>query len=258
MTHAVTCEGLWKTYQRHRPVGVKSLLLGATIPADTRFAREWALADVSFEVPRGRSFGVIGANGSGKTTLLSILLGTVPEDRGRVALSGSVASLLELGAGFHGDLTGRENVVLYGSILGMRLSEIRRRFESIADFSELDAAMEQPLRTYSTGMIARLGFSTIIHAEADILLIDEVLAVGDARFQAKCHQALREFRARGGTLVIVSHNMKEIREVCDAGICLELGRVVDAGPIAGVATRYEERVAAAGPGKLKGGTHAQH
>lgn len=255
MTHAVMCEGLWKSYQRHRPVGVKSLLLGASIPADTRFAREWALANVGFEVPRGRSFGVIGANGSGKTTLLSILLGTVPEDRGRVGLNGSVASLLELGAGFHGDLTGRENVYLYGSILGMRLAEIRRRFENIADFSELDSAIDQPLRTYSTGMIARLGFSTIIHAAADILLIDEVLAVGDARFQAKSLQALHEFRARGGTLVIVSHNMKEVTEVCDEGICLELGRVVDSGPMAGVAARYQERMGAADP--VKGGKHAK-
>jgi len=255
MSHAVMCEGLWKTYQRHRPVGVKSLLLGAGPPTDTRFAREWALAEVGFQVPRGRSFGVIGANGSGKTTLLSILLGTVQEDRGRVGLNGYVASLLELGAGFHGDLTGRENVVLYGSILGMRLAEIRRRFESIAGFSELEGAIDQPLRTYSAGMIARLGFSTIIHAAADILLIDEVLAVGDARFQVKCHQALREFRARGGTLVIVSHNMKEVSDVCDEGICLDLGRVVDAGPMPGVAARYQERMAVTHPGT--GGAHGK-
>ena len=255
MTHAVLCEGLWKTYQRHRPVGVKSLLLGAGPPTDTRFAREWALSDVGFQVPRGRSFGVIGANGSGKTTLLSILLGTVQEDRGRVGLNGNVASLLELGAGFHGDLTGRENVFLYGSILGMRLAGIRRRFDDIAGFSELDRAIEQPLRTYSAGMIARLGFSTIIHSAADILLIDEVLAVGDARFQAKCHQALYDFRKRGGTLVIVSHNMKEVSEVCDDGICLDLGRVVDAGPMAAVAARYQQRMTVADPGK--GAAHAQ-
>lgn len=243
MTLAVTCEGLWKTYQRHRAVGVKSLLLGADTPRDTRFAREWALAEVGFQVPRGRAFGVIGPNGGGKTTLLSILLGTVQEDRGRVSLDGRVASLLELGAGFHGDLTGRENVFLYGSILGMRIAEIRSRFDQIAEFSELEGAIEQPLRTYSAGMIARLGFSTIINAPADILLIDEVLAVGDARFQAKCHRALREFRARGGTLVIVSHNMKELIEVCDEGICLDLGRVVDAGSMASVVARYEERMA---------------
>jgi len=256
MTHAVLCEDLWKTYQRHRPLGVKSLLLGADPPRDTRFAREWALSELGFQVPRGRSFGVIGPNGSGKTTLLSILLGTVKEDRGRVSLSGRVASLLELGAGFHGDLTGRENVFLYGSILGMRLAEIRRRFENIAEFSELERAIEQPLRTYSAGMIARLGFSIIIHSAADILLIDEVLAVGDASFQAKCHRALREFRARSGTLVIVSHNMKEVTEVCDEGICLDLGRVVDAGPMGGVAARYQERMAAAESGKIKASAHA--
>jgi ABC-type polysaccharide/polyol phosphate transport system ATPase subunit len=255
MSNAVLCEGLWKTYQRHRPVGVKSLLLGAGPPTDTRFAREWALSDVGFHVPRGRSFGVIGANGSGKTTLLSILLGTVQEDRGRVGLNGIVASLLELGAGFHGDLSGRENVFLYGSILGMRLAEIRRRFEDIAGFSELESAIEQPLRTYSAGMIARLGFSTIICSAADILLIDEVLAVGDARFQAKCHQALHDFRKRGGTLVIVSHNMKEVSDVCDEGICLDLGRVVDAGPMAEVAARYQQRMAVADPGKRE--SHAQ-
>jgi lipopolysaccharide transport system ATP-binding protein len=249
MTNAVTCEGLWKTYQRHRPVGVKTLLLGTSPPADTRFAREWALAEVGFQVPYGRSFGVIGANGSGKTTLLSILLGTVQGDRGRVGLNGNVASLLELGAGFHGDLSGRENVFLYGSILGMRLAAIRQRFEQIAEFSELEGAIEQPLRTYSAGMVARLGFSIIIQSGADILLIDEVLAVGDARFQAKCHLALREFRARGGTLLIVSHNMKEVTEVCDEGICLDLGRVVDAGPMAGVAARYQERMAAAEPAR---------
>ncbi len=243
MTHAVVCEGAWKTYQRYRPVGVKTLLLGGSPPADTGFAREWALAEVSFQVPRGRSFGVIGANGSGKTTLLSILLGTVQADRGRVSLNGPVASLLELGAGFHSDLTGRENVVLYGSILGMRLAEVRRRFERIAGFSELEGAMDQPLRTYSAGMIARLGFSIMIHSAAEILLIDEVLAVGDAGFQVKCRQALREFRDRGGTLVIVSHNMKELSGICDDGVCLDLGRVVDAGPMAGVAARYEERVA---------------
>jgi ABC-type polysaccharide/polyol phosphate transport system ATPase subunit len=253
MTHAVMCEDLWKTYQRHRAIGVKSLLLGADTPKETRFAREWALSEVGFEVPRGRSFGVIGPNGSGKTTLLSILLGTVQEDRGRVSLNGRVASLLELGAGFHGDLTGRENVFLYGSILGMRLAEIRRRFENIAEFSELEGAIEQPLRTYSAGMVARLGFSTIINSPADILLIDEVLAVGDARFQAKCQHALREFRARQGTLVIVSHNMKELTAVCDEGICLDLGRVVDAGPIAGVVARYQQRAATAGPGRPAGG-----
>jgi lipopolysaccharide transport system ATP-binding protein len=249
MTHAVSCEGIWKSYQRHRAIGVKSLLLGADTPRDTRFAREWALSDVSLEVPRGRAFGVIGPNGSGKTTLLSILLGTVSEDRGSVRLQGGVASLLELGAGFHGDLTGRENVFLYGSILGLRLAEIRSRFSRIAEFSELDSAIEQPLRTYSAGMIARLGFSIVIHSPADILLIDEVLAVGDARFQAKCHHALREFRAREGTLVIVSHNMKELTEICDGGLCLELGRVVDTGPMRDVAARYEERMA----GETRGG-----
>jgi lipopolysaccharide transport system ATP-binding protein len=245
MTHAVVCEDLWKSYQRHRAIGVKSLLLGAEAPTDTRFAREWALAGVGFQVPRGRSLGVIGPNGSGKTTLLSILLGTGEQDRDSRRIAGPVASLLELGAGFHPDLSGRENVFLYGSIIGIRLAEIRRRFEAIAGFSELDGALDAQVRTYSAGMIARLGFSIIINSPADILLIDEVLAVGDARFQAKCRGALREFRARGGTLIIVSHDMKELPEVCDEGLCLDLGRVVDTGPMAGVIARYLERMGGA-------------
>jgi ABC-type polysaccharide/polyol phosphate transport system ATPase subunit len=155
-----------------------------------------------------------------------------------------VASLLELGAGFHGDLTGSENVALYGSILGMTLREIRERLAAIIEFSELEGAIESPLRTYSAGMIVRLGFSVIMHSPADIFLIDEVLAVGDARFQDKCRDHLRAFKKRNGTLIIVSHNMRELAEVCDTGMCLDLGHVADAGPIDSVISNYTDRMAA--------------
>jgi len=240
MTHAVVCENLWKSYRIRRPVGLRGMLLGG-VPRDTRFARHWALAGVNFVVTRGQALGVIGPNGSGKTTLLAILLGAVQADRGRASLNGRAASLLELGAGFQGHLTGRENVYLYGSILGMTLTEIRERFDRIAEFSEMEASLDRPLRKYSAGMIARLRFSVIIHSPADILLIDEVLTVGDARFQRKCIGALREFKEHGGTLILVSHDMDEIAEVCDDAICLDFGSVVDAGPARHVAARYQDR-----------------
>lgn len=245
MTPSVVCENLWKSYHVHRPIGVKNFMVGAKDPRETRFAREWALSNVSFSVSKGQAFGVMGHNGSGKTTLLSILLGTVAAGRGRVDVRGRVASLLELGAGFHTDLTGRENAVLLGSILGMRLAEIRKCFDAIVDFSELESAIDSPLRTYSAGMIVRLGFSTIVHSPADIILIDEVLAVGDARFQDKCRHYLREFKKRNGTIITVSHNMKELSGICDEAICLDLGHVVDTGPVDHVIAEYMARMTSA-------------
>lgn len=245
MTQAVVCEDVWKSYGIRRPVELKAALLGG-VPRDTRFARQWALASASVSVPRGRALGVIGPNGSGKTTLLSILLGSVQANRGRVNLEGRVASLLELGAGFQAHLTGRENVFLYGSALGMTLAEVRERFDRIVEFSEVERALDRPLRTYSAGMIARLKFATVIHSPADILLIDEVLAVGDARFLGKCHDALRGFKAREGTLVLVSHDVKELAAVCDEAVCLDFGRIVDTGRAQDVAARYQERMAVRG------------
>ena len=244
MTAAVLCENVWKSYHARRPLGIKNLLVGRTEPGETRFARKWALSDISFSVARGQAFGVVGHNGGGKTTLLSLLLGTVPLDRGRVDVRGRMASLLELGAGFHTDLTGRENAILLGSILGMRLADIRRRFDEILEFSELEQAIDSPLRTYSAGMIVRLGFSVIIHSPADVFLIDEVLAVGDARFQQKCRDYLGAFKQRNGTLIIVSHNMAELAGICDEAVCLDMGRVVDSGPVERVIAGYMERAAA--------------
>lgn len=251
MSAVIACESLWKSYHVRRPLSIKTLVVGRKSPEETRFSREWALNDVSFRVARGQAFGVVGHNGGGKTTLLSVLLGTVGVDRGRVEVCGRVASLLELGAGFHPDLTGRENAILLGSILGMRLDEIRARFGAIVEFSEIESAIDNPLRTYSAGMMVRLGFSVIIHSPADVFLIDEVLAVGDARFQEKCREYLREFKKRNGTLVIVSHNLRELAGICDEGICLDMGRVVDAGPIDGVISRYAERQALAAPARAR-------
>jgi len=253
MSDAVICRDLWKSYRRRRSIGVKALMVGTRNSAkETRFTRPWALSGVNLSVAPGRALGVLGPNGSGKSSLLSILLGTVRADRGEAIVRGRVASLLELGAGFHGELTGRENVALYGSILGMTLREVRMQFDAIVAFSELESAIDSPMRTYSAGMMVRLGFAVATHARAEVILIDEVLAVGDARFQEKCRQQLRDFKRGGGTLVIVSHNMAELAEVSDDGICLELGQIVNAGPIDGVIADYRARsvapaVAAAKP-----------
>jgi ABC-type polysaccharide/polyol phosphate transport system ATPase subunit len=245
MTHAVVCEDLWKSYRVRRPPALRGMMLGG-VPRDTRFARHWALSGVNLIVTRGQALGVIGPNGSGKTTLLSILLGTVQPDRGSARIDGPAASLLEAGAGFQAHLTGRENVFLYGSMLGMTLKEIRGRFERIAEFSEMAGSLDRPLRRYSAGMIARLRFSIIINSPADVLLIDEVFTVGDARFQRKCLQALREFKQRGGTLILVSHDMDEIAGICDDVVFLDFGSVVDAGPAREVVARYREHMAGRG------------
>jgi ABC-type polysaccharide/polyol phosphate transport system ATPase subunit len=228
---ALRCSGLWKSF-RGRP--------------EMRHAPRWALRGIDLTVPRGRALGVIGPGGSGKTTLLSVLLGAVPADRGEVGIDGRPASLLELGAGFQGHLTGRENVFLYGAVIGMSIAEVRSRLDAIAEFAEMQGSLDRPLRKYSAGMIARLRFSIIIHSPADVLLVDEVLSVGDARFQQKCRDALRHFKARGGTLLLVSHDMEEIEALCDEAICLDYGRVVDSGPARRVVARYRERIAGRG------------
>lgn len=240
MSYAIECRNLWKSYARPAHIGVKALLLGQRATHESRYVRQWALRDVSFRVARGQAFGIVGHNGTGKTTLLSILLGALQPDRGELSVRGRLAPLIELAAGFHPELTGRENVYLFGSILGMRLHEISERFERIVEFSEIEDAIEAPLRTFSSGMITRLSFSTIIHAAADILLIDEVLAVGDARFQERCFAFLKDFKARNGTLVIVSHNTSSLARICDEGMCLELGGVAALGVLPEVLQYYEK------------------
>jgi ABC-type polysaccharide/polyol phosphate transport system ATPase subunit len=244
----VECKDIWKSYHQRPRLGVKEFLLKRKITHPSRFAREWALREVSFSVDRGRAFGIVGHNGTGKSTLLGLLLGTIVPDRGTARVRGRVASLLEINAGFHPELTGGENIYLFGSILGMTLREIRGCYDRIVEFSELEDAIDNPIRTYSNGMITRLGFSTVVHAPAEVLLIDEILGVGDARFQAKCRRFLREFKARNGTLVIVSHNLAELAELCDEGVCMELGSIVRSGPMDEVIGFYRSRLVESRPG----------
>lgn len=244
MTEAVAVRELWKSYHQRPRLGIKELFVRREAARSSRFSREWALQDVTFAIEGGRAFGVVGHNGTGKSTLLGLLLGTILPDRGTVHVNGRVASLLEIGAGFHPELTGRENIFLYGSILGMTLREIRSRLERIVAFSELGDAIENPIRTYSNGMITRLGFSVIIHAPGDIVLIDEILGVGDTRFQQKCMERLMEFKRARGTIVFVSHDMETLRYVCDDGVCLNEGVVAKLGTMGEVIQHYLEITAA--------------
>lgn len=244
MKPVVECKGVWKAYSDSSRVGVKDFILRrARARTYDKYTRVWALQNINFNVMPGEAFAVIGHNGSGKTTLLSLLLGSIRPDRGSTQLSQRIASLLELGAGFHPDLTGRENAFLYGSILGMSLSEMRAYFSQIVEFSELGEAIEHPIRTYSAGMIARLGFSIIIHIPAKVLLIDEVLAVGDADFKEKCFHRLMRFKRQGGALVIASHELEQLPKICERGMCIDQGNVVIAGQVEDVISHYRARIA---------------
>lgn len=197
-----------------------------------------ALEGISFEVRRGECVGVIGPNGSGKSTTLSLAAGVLRPSSGTVETAGRVCPLLELGAGFHHDLTGRENIVLNGVLLGMTRREVRERFDRIVDFSGLREFLDRPIRTYSSGMLARLGFSVAVHLEPAILLVDEVLAVGDAAFQAKCLDKIAEFQSRGVTILFVSHDMETVRRTCERALLFERGRLVADGSARAVVDRY--------------------
>lgn len=198
----------------------------------------WALKDVSFEVGRGDTFGIIGRNGAGKSTLLKILSRIIDPTSGRATIDGRVASLLEVGTGFHPDLTGRENVFLNGAILGMKRADIRRRFDEIVDFADIGRFIDTPVKRYSSGMYVRLAFAVAAHLDPDILVIDEVLAVGDAAFQRKCLGKVGEVERQGSTILLVSHNLGAIRRMCRKAVWLKEGRVERVGDVTDVVDAY--------------------
>lgn len=204
--------------------------LGAAVRDDIDTAI-WALRDVSLEIRQGETVALIGRNGAGKTTLLKLISRITEPTEGRVLLKGRVGSLLEVGTGFHYELTGRENVYLSGAILGLRRAEIDRRFDSIVAFSEVEKFLDMPIKRYSSGMQVRLAFSVAAHLEPEILLVDEVLAVGDVAFQRKCLGRMGEVAREGRTVVFVSHNMAVVQALCRRGVVLEHGRVVQDAPI---------------------------
>jgi len=203
----------------------------------------WALHDVSLDVAHGEAVGLIGRNGSGKTTLLRIVAGIIKPTAGRVRAEGRIGSLLELGAGFHPDFTGRENVFLNGAIYGLRRADIRQRFDEIVAFAELEHAIDRPVRTYSSGMTVRLGFAIAAFLDADVLLLDEVFAVGDESFQRKCFGRIARFKQEGGTIVFVSHDAAAVERLCERSVLLEAGRVAFDGPTRAAIARYRRALA---------------
>jgi lipopolysaccharide transport system ATP-binding protein len=200
----------------------------------------WALKDASFQIRKGETVALIGGNGAGKSTSLGLVARTITPTSGVVHVRGRIGALLELGAGFHLDLTGRENIYLNASLLGLQRGEVERQFDSIVAFSELEEFIDSPLRTYSSGMHVRLGFSVAVHINPEILLMDEVLAVGDQSFQHKCTDRIQQFKNDGKTLLFVSHNPKSVRMLCNRVIWLDHGKVRMDGPTEEVLPAYEK------------------
>ncbi|MGQ3685105.1 MAG: ABC transporter ATP-binding protein [Candidatus Loosdrechtia sp.] len=214
------------------------------IACNTSVEEFWALRDVSFEIKQGDRVGIIGRNGAGKTTVLKILSRITEPTTGRVSIKGRVASLLEVGTGFHPELTGRENIYLNGAILGMTKAEIKKKFDEIVAFAEVEKFLDTPVKRYSSGMYVRLAFAVAAHLETEILLIDEVLAVGDAQFQDKCIGRMDEVSRNGKTILFVSHNFSAVQRLCNTGIFLESGRIKIYDKISIVLETYQQAITA--------------
>ncbi|MBW3622362.1 MAG: ABC transporter ATP-binding protein [Armatimonadetes bacterium] len=237
---AIEVTDLWKAFPRYKP-GIGSLKALFSFRYGQRPDRVWGLRDLSFTVSRGESVAVIGRNGSGKSTLLGILARVYLPTRGRVCVKGRIAPLLELGAGFHPELTGRENIVLNGAILGLSRKEIDAHMDDIIRFSELEEFIDTPIKTYSVGMQMRLGFAVAVQTKPDVLLVDEVLAVGDEAFQHKCYRQIERFQKEGRTILFVSHDLESVRRVAPRTIWIHRGVVQADGPTEEVVSAYHEQ-----------------
>jgi homopolymeric O-antigen transport system ATP-binding protein len=224
----VALEHVWKQYRKSARRGAEAF---------------WALQDVHLDIARGASLGVIGRNGAGKSTLLKLLAGITAPSCGRIVIHGRVAALIEVGSGFHPELTGRENVFLSGSILGMRRREIAASLERIVAFAGVQSFIDTPVKWYSSGMYVRLGFAIAAHLQPDILLVDEVLAVGDAEFQVKCLQRIQELKNQGTTSLFISHDLTAVERLCDSAVLLEHGTVASLGSPTEVVANYHRRLA---------------
>jgi len=243
----VQVENLWKKFRiphEKRTTIFENLAGALQILEGKRFTYEefWALKAVNFSVDYGESIGIIGENGGGKSTLLRIIANILRPDRGRVEVSGKIAPILELGVGFHPDLTIKENILTYGSIMGLKNSEVKKRISSILEFSGLERFRDAKLKNLSSGMQVRLGFSVAIETNPDIFLIDEALAVGDMEFQRKCIEKFKEFKAEKKTIVLVSHALGLVQEFCEKTMFLSRGEVVSFGPTGDVINEYTKRV----------------
>lgn len=237
----IRAEHVWKQFllRRDRADSVGQLL-ARMVPGRSRPRPEpfWALRNISFEVPEGKSLGIIGSNGSGKSTVLKLLTRTMQPTRGRFETRGKISALIELGAGFHPDFTGRENIVLNASIFGIRRKEIERRIDDIIDFAEIRPFIDTPVKYYSSGMQARLGFAVAIYVDSDILVIDEILAVGDMGFKRKCMGRILGMKGRGVTILLVSHDLESVERLMDQAIWIEQGVIRAAGSPRDVVDAY--------------------
>jgi ABC-type polysaccharide/polyol phosphate transport system ATPase subunit len=247
-SNAINAAGLTKIFRRHSQRNqfktLKSALLTGSVLSDLTPGETFtALEDVSFTVPRGSTFAVIGENGSGKSTLLKLVAGITKPTRGSLTVDGRVSALIELGAGFHPEISGRENVVINGVMLGLTRKQIDSRFDAIVEFAELEDFIDAPVKTYSSGMYMRLGFAVAIHVDPDVLLIDEVLAVGDESFTRKCLDKLSEFHRRGKTILFVTHTLGLVEKMCEEALWLRHGKAVDHGDPKRVVDAYLTYVA---------------
>jgi lipopolysaccharide transport system ATP-binding protein len=236
---AVRCDGLGKSYGLGEELSLQHTL-STLVRRGTDQDRFWALSDVSFEVHRGEFFGIVGTNGSGKSTLTQVISGIAMQDAGKVEVWGRLIPLLEVGAGFHPELTGRENVELLGTILGLSAGAIRAEMDRIAEFAGVERHLDTPIKRYSTGMQARLSFATAVCFPADTYVFDEVLSVVDDTFRDKCAKELASLNAQGRTIIFMSHDLDLVKSVCSTGMWLERGRVRMRGEIDEVAAAYEE------------------
>lgn len=241
---AIRLEDVWLRYRipEERIRSLKAYLINR-LSNQLRYREGWALSEVSLEISEGEVLGIIGRNGAGKTTLLKVISRVLPPTRGWVRVEGPVAPLLGLGAGFHDDLTGRENIFLASAILGYSRKDVLRRLERIVDFAELRDAIDRPLRTYSTGMRARLGFAVATDVRPKILILDEVLAVGDEGFQKKCKERINKFRESGTIVLLVSHQMATVKSLCTRALLIERGKVVATGDPNQVVNAYHRLLA---------------
>src|SRR5229473_1911042 len=252
----VNVSKIYRRYGGRQFATLKSALLQRSILRDLQPNETFpALTEVSFTVPQGSTFGVIGRNGSGKSTALKLVAGITKPTSGTVRVTGRISALIEFGAGFHPEISGRENVFINGIMLGLTRREITRRFDEIVAFAELEEFIDAPVKTYSSGMYMRLGFAVAIHVDPDVLLIDEVLAVGDEAFTRKCLDKIGEFRRRGKTILLVTHSLGLVEKMCDDVLWLRHGKVADRGDPKRVVDAYltyvaggEERLMAAGHG----------
>ncbi len=235
---AIELHQISKLFRRQKQRTVKELL-PALFGGQTAIERFWALKDIDLTIDKGETIGITGPNGSGKSTLLKLIAGVSKPTKGSLKINGRIAPLIELGAGFHYELTGRENVFLNGVILGMTRKEVEAKFKAIVDFAELWDFIDEPVKHYSSGMYLRLAFSVAVHTDPDILLVDEILAVGDEAFQNKCFEKIRDFQAKGVTIVVVSHSLDLLLKYCDRAVLMHHGLISSMGTPKSIIANYK-------------------